>query len=166
MKFEFCQTIRDCAPFPQKQSPILLPKMKNVTSQALISVSSCKPGFGVKQLLDPSIDTFYQSDGPQPHQIDIEFKRRTQVSRIELYLDYLQDESYTPKRIVTKVGASPQSLHLVEMIDVVEPRGWIALPIQTTSFYFRVEILTNYQNGKDSHIRSMRIISDQDALEP
>lgn len=138
--------------------------MKNVTSQAQISVSSFKPGFGVKQLLDPCTDTYYQSDGPQPHQINIEFKKRTKVTKIELFLDHEQDESYTPKRICTRVGYSPNSLHIVDTIEFVDPKGWVELPIDTTNFYFQVEILTNFQNGKDSHIRSMRILSEQDAL--
>ena len=139
--------------------------MKNVTSQAQVSVSSSKPGFGVPQLLDPSIDTFYQSDGPQPHQINIEFKKRTTVSKIELYLDHDLDESYTPKKVSIKCGYSPNSLHLVEIIEVTHPKGWVPLVVNTRNFYFQVEILTNFQNGKDSHIRSLRIMSEIDALD-
>ena len=56
------------------------------------------PGFGVDQLRDGSLDTYWQSDGPQPHVINIHFQRKTTVVGICLYVDYKADESYTPNR--------------------------------------------------------------------
>ena len=57
-------------------------------------------GFGVDQLIDGSLDTYWQSDGPQPHLINIQFRRKTTITDICLYADYKADESYTPSRHV------------------------------------------------------------------
>ena len=55
-------------------------------------------GFGVDQLRDDSNDTYWQSDGPQPHTVSIQFRRKTTVQDVCLYADYKADESYTPNR--------------------------------------------------------------------
>ena len=55
-------------------------------------------GFGVDQLRDGSADTYWQSDGPQPHLVNIQFRRKTTVHDICIYADYKADESYTPNR--------------------------------------------------------------------
>lgn len=57
-------------------------------------------GFGVDQLLDESNDTYWQSDGPQPHLVNIQFHRKTTIHDICIYADYKSDESYTPNRLV------------------------------------------------------------------
>ena len=57
-------------------------------------------GFGVEQLRDGSLDTYWQSDGPQPHLINIQFRRKMTISDICIYADYKADESYTPNRSV------------------------------------------------------------------
>jgi len=63
-------------------------------SQPLMS----RVGFGVEQLRDGSLDTYWQSDGPQPHLINVQFRRKMTVSDICIYADYKADESYTPNR--------------------------------------------------------------------
>lgn len=55
-------------------------------------------GFGINQLLDERIETYWQSDGPQPHTITIEFQKYTEISFLLMYLDYKSDESYTPQK--------------------------------------------------------------------
>lgn len=55
-------------------------------------------GFGINQLLDERIETYWQSDGPQPHTITIEFQKLTEISFLLMYLDYKSDESYTPQK--------------------------------------------------------------------
>jgi len=52
----------------------------------LWSVSSAKPGFGVENLRDDSVHTLWQSEGPQPHFIRIEFPKRTIVTVANIYL--------------------------------------------------------------------------------
>ena len=55
-------------------------------------------GFGVEQLSDSSLDTYWQSDGPQPHLVNIQFRRKMSIDDICLYADFKADESYTPSR--------------------------------------------------------------------
>eukprot|EP00971_Amphidinium_carterae_P203460 4037731-Amphidinium_carterae.1 len=47
--------------------------------EAAWSLSSAKPGNGVEQLRDGNTETFWQSDGPQPHLINIQFQRKVKV---------------------------------------------------------------------------------------
>lgn len=89
--------------------------LQNISDEAVWSLSSCKlgklikylafkksrkfiEGFGIYQLLDDRNDLYWQSDGPQPHTITIEFQRKTDVSFLLLYLDFKADESYTPSK--------------------------------------------------------------------
>ena len=55
-------------------------------------------GFGVDQLRDNCLETYWQSDGPQPHLVNIQFRKKTTVQDVCLYADYKLDESYTPNR--------------------------------------------------------------------
>ena len=49
-------------------------EVREIGEQAIWSLSSCKPGFGIDQLRDNNFDTYWQSDGPQPHLISIQFR--------------------------------------------------------------------------------------------
>jgi hypothetical protein len=57
-------------------------------------------GFGVDQLRDDCMDTYWQSDGQLPHLVNIQFRRKTTVHDICIFTDYKLDESYTPSRQV------------------------------------------------------------------
>ena len=54
---------------------------------------------GVEQIRDDNADTYWQSDGAQPHLINVQFHKKMTVLEVALYLDYSLDESYTPKRV-------------------------------------------------------------------
>lgn len=45
------------------------------------------------------LHTFWQSDGLQPHVVTIEFHKRQEVDSIAFYVDYKEDESYTPQKV-------------------------------------------------------------------
>ena len=95
------------------------------------SLSSAKPGNGVEQIVhDVSTETYWQSDGGQPHYIRISFGRRVSVSYVALYLDYNLDESYTPKTVQVKAGMTIQDLRDVTgTMELQEPVGWCVLPL-------------------------------------
>ncbi|MBN3316527.1 APC10 protein, partial [Atractosteus spatula] len=78
--------------------------VREIGSQAVWSLSSCKPGFGVDQLRDDNLETYWQSDGSQPHLVNIQFRRKTTVKMLCIYADYKSDESYTPSKISVRVG--------------------------------------------------------------
>mmetsp|Transcript_8707 Transcript_8707/g.11460 ORF Transcript_8707/g.11460 Transcript_8707/m.11460 type:complete len:81 (-) Transcript_8707:341-583(-) len=70
---------------------------REIGDLAVWTLSSAKPGNGVEQLRDNSINTFWQSDGGQPHFVNIQFLKKMKVQEIALYLDFRTDESYTPR---------------------------------------------------------------------
>jgi anaphase-promoting complex subunit 10 len=72
----------------------------------------------VAQLRDGSLDTCWQSDGPQPHLVSIQFRRKVTIHDICIYADYKADESYTPNRISTRVGSHFNNLTELEQLEL------------------------------------------------
>ena len=105
-------------------------KLREVGNQAVWSLSSCKPGFGVDQLRDDSNETYWQSDGPQPHTVSIQFRRKTTVQDVCLYADYKADESYTPNRLSIRAGNHANDLSEMEQVELSEPTGWVCIPLK------------------------------------
>lgn len=123
--------------------------VREVGNNAIWSLSSCKPGiydfisdfvvvswngystgrltlfsgFGIDQLRDDCMDTYWQSDGQLPHLVNIQFQRKTMVSHIYIYTDYKLDESYTPSRISIRAGTHFNDLQEIEVIELIEPSG-------------------------------------------
>ncbi|XP_068961567.1 anaphase-promoting complex subunit 10 isoform X1 [Petaurus breviceps papuanus] len=148
---------------PNKTPPGADPKqlertgtVREIGSQAVWSLSSCKPGFGVDQLRDDNLETYWQSDGSQPHLVNIQFRRKTTVKTLCIYADYKSDESYTPSKISVRVGNNFHNLqeirgvgnkvqaeslpqrdwaktskadHAGQQLELVEPSGWIHVPL-------------------------------------
>lgn len=143
--------------------------VREVGSQAVWSLSTCKPGFGVENLRDNSLDSYWQSDGPQPHFINIQFKRRTVVSHLYIYTDFKQDESYTPFRVAIRAGSNFHDLRDVDCRDISEPSGWIRFALNDAvggkcdasaplaAHLVQLVVLSNHQNGRDSHLRQVRV---------
>lgn len=100
---------------------------------AVWTVSTAKPGNGVEKILDERPETYWQSDGPQPHTISARFSSKLKVSSVELYLDYAADESYTPASISVYAGCNEHDLRLVRRLRRLhEPQGWVRVPMGVT----------------------------------
>lgn len=80
-------------------------------------------GFGVDQLRDNCIETYWQSDGQLPHLVNIQFQKKTTINSIYIYTDYKLDESYTPSRIAIRSGTHFNDLQDIEILDLCEPLG-------------------------------------------
>ncbi|CAD0038352.1 unnamed protein product [Aureobasidium pullulans] len=133
--------------------------LKEISSLASWTVSTSKPGCGVAALRHPSTSLFWQSDGPQPHLLTVHFFKQVAVAHIRIYLDFENDESYTPTRMQFWAGTG---LHdLIEFADMQfeQPRGWI--PVD----FSQVRILENHQNGKDTHLRGLQIFARDERAE-
>ena len=136
-------------------------KLREIGHQAIWSLSSCKPGFGIEQLRDGNFETYWQSDGP--HYVNIQFRRKTLVENICIYTDYKSDESYTPSKISIRAGNSIQDLHQIELVELDEPCGWLVVPVggntdrPLKTFMLQIAILTNHQNGRDTHLRQIKL---------
>lgn len=88
------------------------------------TLSSYKPGSGVAELRSADLTKLWQSDGNQPHLINIQFARRTCVTHLSLYLDVKQDDSYTPTKIAVRGGTNYHDLTLVRQRTFDTPQGW------------------------------------------
>lgn len=80
-------------------------------------------------VLADSVDTYWQSDGAQPHLISIQFFRKMAVREVALYLDFKLDESYTPKKLSIRSGSTVHDLKEVRVEHIVEPTGWVTIPL-------------------------------------
>ncbi|EEC09629.1 anaphase-promoting complex, subunit, putative [Ixodes scapularis] len=143
-------------------------KVREVGAQAVWSLSSCKPGFGVDQLRDNCLDTYWQSDGPQPHLVNIhgDRTRGTILSACTETTEFghLSDHSHAVE-ISVRVGSSFHDLQELEAIDLNEPTGWVHISTRDTSgrpirtFFVQIAVLSNHQNGRDTHLRQIKVHS-------
>ncbi|KAI0457306.1 anaphase-promoting complex, subunit 10-domain-containing protein [Xylaria acuta] len=141
--------------------------LKEISNLASFTVSSYKPGCGVKELRDDDANQYWQSDGPQPHRLNIHFIKRVEIRALRLYLDYELDESYTPTKIQITAGTGPNLTIPFTTLELNMPKGWVDVPIAGAGggpdgnslccFFVRVIILENHQNGKDTHIRGIKV---------
>lgn len=75
------------------------------------------------------MDTYWQSDGTQPHLINVQFLRKVAVREVALYLDFKLDESYTPKKLSVRAGSTAHDLKEVRVEHLAEPSGWVSIPL-------------------------------------
>ncbi|KAF2849199.1 galactose-binding like protein, partial [Plenodomus tracheiphilus IPT5] len=99
--------------------------LREISTSAAWNVSSSKPGCSVPQLRHPSTSLFWQSDGPQPHYLNIHFFKLVRIAGLRLYLDFEQDESYTPTRIIFLAGSGMNDLQEWGEMRLESPRGWV-----------------------------------------
>ncbi|KAH6656690.1 anaphase-promoting complex, subunit 10-domain-containing protein [Truncatella angustata] len=141
--------------------------LKEISNLASFTVSSYKPGCGVNELRDDNIHLFWQSDGPQPHRLNIHFIKRVEIRALRLYLDYELDESYTPTKIQITAGFGPNLTIPFTTMELSMPKGWLDVPIAGAGggpdgnslccWFVRIIILENHQNGKDTHLRGVKV---------
>jgi anaphase-promoting complex subunit 10 len=137
------------------------------------TLSSARLGSGVEQLLDGNLNTFWQSDGTQPHSLTVQFPRKTWVSELCMQVDFKADESYTPSRVAVSVGNSPHDLIEVQSVDLLEPIGWFNFALGQSSggsfqpvktHVVQLSILQNQHNGRDTHIRQVKLFGPRPEL--
>ncbi|ROT42415.1 APC10-domain-containing protein [Sodiomyces alkalinus F11] len=141
--------------------------LKEISNLGKFTVSSHKPGNGVEELRSDDTDAYWQSDGPQPHKLTVYFIKRVGIRDIRFFVDYQSDESYTPTRIVFKAGTSENNLLEFAMMELSAPSGWQQVPVvgagggpdgnTLVCYVFQMQILENHQNGKDTHLRGIKI---------
>ncbi|EFN51661.1 hypothetical protein CHLNCDRAFT_139870 [Chlorella variabilis] len=132
---------------------------------AVWSVTSAKPGNGVELLRDGRDDTYWQSDGAQPHLVNVQFQKKVYLSEVAIFTDYKLDESYTPTKISIRVGNTFSDVREVRSIELSEPQGWVVVSLPPDDepeaylkgFLLQIAVLANHQNGRDTHIRQVRV---------
>jgi len=134
------------------------------------SVSSFKFGFGAECLRDGDPDTFWHSDGPQPHFITIEFPRKVAIQKISIHLSFPLDDSYTPHTLAIRAGTGPADLQDVRVVNMDKPDGWITFDVSAEEnedgdgfkavygYVLQIIIVANHMSGKDTHVRGLRVL--------
>ncbi|KAF9380263.1 hypothetical protein CPB97_008482 [Podila verticillata] len=142
----------------------------DIGKQAIWSVSSSKFGHGHELLRDNNLDTFWQSDGPQPHCVNMQFERRTAVQQLSFYNDSKLDESYTPQRISVRGGTDFHDLKELVILELEDLSGWTNIKLEDAPgsgkapqvFLLQFAVLLNQQSGKDTHMRQLKIFSTKE----
>ncbi|KAI8927952.1 anaphase-promoting complex, subunit 10/DOC domain-containing protein [Entophlyctis helioformis] len=143
--------------------------LRDITALARWSLSSSKHEHGVRNLLDGSIDTYWQSDGPQPHLINIHLAKAWPVAQVSFYVDIKQDESYTPQIVSLRAGNRVHDLAEVGRVELCQPAGWIDIPVSQPGsrvahvFMLQLAVLANDHNGKDTHVRQVRVWAERES---
>lgn len=152
------------------------------------SLSSAKPGNGADQLLEGNPETYWQSDGPQPHRVTVTFYKKTKISDIWILFSFKSDESYTPQQISIRIGNGYHDLQEIQVVDLREPEGWVRIPVAfppenservfmpqegatlrdrsfggaygyIRCFCLQIAVLSNHQNGRDTHMRNIKLFA-------
>ncbi|MCJ1352096.1 MAG: anaphase promoting complex subunit doc1 [Icmadophila ericetorum] len=163
-----------------KESTPSLAHLREISPLASWTVSTHKPGCGIPSLLSPSTTQFWQSDGPQPHYLNIHFFKCVEIVKLRVYLDFELDESYTPTRMQFLAGMGDYGLVVFGEWRGEQPRGWVEVELEGCGpgtaggedggeegerggvlkcMVLQIKILENHQNGKDTHVRGVQIFA-------
>ncbi|KAF9090602.1 Anaphase-promoting complex subunit 10 [Mortierella sp. AD031] len=145
--------------------------MVEIGRQATWSVSSAKTGHGIELLRDNDLDTYWQSDGPAPHVVNMQFEKKTSIRQVSFFRDK-QDESYTPLRVSIRGGTNHHDLKELYSLDVEEATGWVNVNLAELSgsgrpprvFLLQLAVLSNHHSGRDTHIRQLKLFSTRESL--
>lgn len=99
------------------------------------------------------------------------------IHEIIIYTDFKLDESYTPSKISIRVGSTFHDLQEIHVEELNEPSGWVTIlpPAEAApgeegvdnalrTHFIQVAILANHQNGRDTHIRQIKIYTPRRGL--
>jgi hypothetical protein len=68
---------------------------RDIGDLGIWTLSSYKQGNGVEQLREDNINTFWQSDGSQPHYVNIQFLKKFRVSvKITIFNKHIRNFGY------------------------------------------------------------------------
>lgn len=129
-------------------------------------------------LRHPSVSQFWQSDGPQPHFLNIHFFKFVSIAHMRVYLDHETDESYTPTKLQFLAGTGYHDLTEVCIMSFKDPKGWLDIDLSNAGgppglnedsptlrcMLIQVRILENLQNGKDTHLRGLQLFSVDESV--
>ncbi len=105
-----------------------------------------------------------------PHTVTVQFAKRVAVERLLLFTNYSIDESYTPSKIQILAGSLEADLSEVCVVSFNKPIGWLHIIFNgiradavLKCFVLRLVVLSNHQDGKDTHIRLIKVFGRKQA---
>ena len=128
---------------------------RDITKEAIWSVSSSQNGFGIENLFDGSKDTFWQTDSLLPHQIIGVFSKQTFISRIEFLVNQV-DYNYVPLECEISIGSGPSCMQSLGTFIFNPNIGWNVFEIQKETVAILISIQKNVKEGRNSKIRLLR----------
>ena len=126
-----------------------------------IRLSSYKKNFGLENILSADGSTYWSSDGNLPHVIELIFDEIEYVHHIQLFLSFLNDDSYTPEKIDIICGLSRDRMVKVKTEIFQEPEGCMPIYIKEKVRFIYLVIRSNHQEGRDTHIRQIRVMKSE-----
>ncbi|AFN83032.1 anaphase-promoting complex subunit 10 [Encephalitozoon romaleae SJ-2008] len=123
-----------------------------------IRLSSFKREHSLKELLSKDMSEYWATDDVLPHSIQISFDKVKYVQSVQLFLSFTQDDSYTPEKIAIRSGLARECIKEISSVELVEPEGLLTLNVGRKCLYIQIVINSNHQEGKDSHIRHLKVL--------
>ncbi|KAH9412257.1 anaphase-promoting complex subunit 10 [Ordospora pajunii] len=123
-----------------------------------IRLSSFKREHSLKELMSKDMSEYWATDDVLPHAIQISFRKVRYVQAVQLFLSFSQDDSYTPERVEIRAGMTRESIHTIGSVVLIEPEGLVTLCVARRCLYIQVVIQSNHQEGKDSHVRHIKVL--------
>lgn len=131
-----------------------------------IRLSSFKRDHGLKELLSEDTGEFWHTDDNLPHYIEIVFSKLVHVSAVQMVLMYSLDDSYTPATIEVRCGLVRDNVQPALKTTLSEPEGLVTLRVNRKCFFVQIVILSNHQEGRDTHVRNLCILDDESRKVP
>jgi hypothetical protein len=59
----------------------------------------------------------------------IVYFKQMNAQELALFVNYKQDESYTPNKLSIRAGTSFHDLREIDIVELMEPEGWLSIPL-------------------------------------
>ena len=96
--------------------------------------------------------------------------RQVSLCALAIAVDHRLDESYTPAKLSVRAGTNPRDLKEIAATSLDEPSGWVIVPLhppdgrdRLAAHLVQVAVISNHQNGRDTHVRSVRVFAPRPA---
>ncbi|CAM8946827.1 unnamed protein product [Rhodiola kirilowii] len=70
-----------------------------------------------------------RSEGVQPHLVNVQFQKKVRLQVVVMYVDFKQDESYTPSKITIRAGDGFHNLKDIKTVELLKPTGWVYISL-------------------------------------
>ncbi|EON96755.1 putative anaphase-promoting complex subunit 10 protein [Phaeoacremonium minimum UCRPA7] len=99
-----------------------------------------------------------------------------EIRALRFFVDYNQDESYTPTHILWFAGTGEHNLIQFAESTLTNPSGWQDVQVEGSgggsdgnslcAFVVQMQVKENHQNGKDTHIRGIKVYGFDERADP